>query len=217
MFRLPFIHLPAIIAKGGTPAQSTASIFERLNAGLNARAIVPMIGAYGAGKSRILEELARTEIKPIDPTNVVLVRLPEKLEKRARTKNEIVTPITMVLFSRLLYVLRKRSQWGFEELEEDEKWRTVMAQNEAPVYGQNNFEWVRARVELGITTLPTLALLIDNADIDEPTLDELLQLWKDTGEMFGMVLCKRLEAIPFKDTVGKLRRSVAYYRPSASR
>jgi hypothetical protein len=57
--------------------------------------------------------------------------------------------------------------------------------------------------------LPTLTLLIDNADIDLTALDELLQLWKDAGEMFGMALCKRLEehadlAEPFGELLNAL-------------
>lgn|GEM_PF-7070103 len=215
MYELPFIKLPA--TPGGERATPTGNVLDphgvatevlitQLTAGLRARAFVPMTGLPGAGKTRLLRHLARAEPERLNPEHVLYVSLPKIRPKRKTGKYDVVSALTMQLLSRLLSVLRKRSQWRDVEFDED-RWRMVVNQDGVPTYGLAHYEWVTDKVALGITKLPIFALLIDNAELDLLTLDYLHHFWQDCGETFGVAFCKDQQdkesrADPYAEVLG---------------
>lgn len=193
MYNLPFIPLPAREASEGSPAAcGVDDVFRRLNAGVNANAWVTMVGRYGVGKSRILEEFASAKVRPVAPEHTLLVRMPRSLPRRKLGKDEVVSPITMLLFSLLLGALRKKARWHGEPMDND-KWRQLLAKDGTRTYGHDNFSWVMEKAELAVRQLPILAVIIDDANLDKWAIDWLHHFWRECDEAFGIVLCARQE------------------------
>lgn len=198
MYDLPFIKLPAV--PGGTRATPAGNIEEpdgvateallvKLTAGLRACAFVPMTGLPGAGKSRLLRHLALAQPEQLNPEHVLYISLPKIKPKRKLGKYDVISPLTMQLFSRMLSVARKRSQYYELELD-SERWRTVIHQDGVRTYGHDHYEWVTEKVALAINKLPIFSIFIDNADIDLLTFDYLYHFWQECGKVFGVVFCK---------------------------
>ena len=192
-YQLPFIILPAASDKPQETSLGTDTILQRLNEAINSKLIIPLVGPSGSGKSRLVEEFVGSRMTRYEADQVLFVRLPRRLPHERMSRNAQPSLIARTLFSQMLHALRRRSQWSFERLTEQHRWRTVINQDETSTTSRANFSWVQGKVEIGIEHLGIQVIVIDNAHLDVSALDWLIHLWENCRCCFSIVLAATME------------------------
>jgi type II secretory pathway predicted ATPase ExeA len=176
MRQIPFVKLASF---------EEQRIFARLNTCLRSRSVVPLLGAYGSGKSRLLTHLATEKLEHIGSNHVASVRLMKhrKTERGINSSN-----VARTLFSRLQHVLSVLSVMPRRTWEDTQKQDAVQDVSDAKM------PQIFDDVTKNIRKQNIRALVLENAQhADDNALEWAMRLWEECNEQFGIVYCVRME------------------------
>jgi hypothetical protein len=162
------------------------SIFADLNDAFVYGTMVPFVGAYSTGKTRILRQLMQQQLTGVDIDQIITVHLrkPKKLDT-----NRNASTVTLDLFTQMLYDMRLIHDKPLSQerplfLDDPKRLPTS--------YADERFYDLFERTKVGIPK--RRGLIIDNAQhLDDITLSRLDELWESLDRHIGIIMCIQME------------------------
>lgn len=170
------------------PTGQMPDTFARLNRGVRSRSLVSMVAHTGAGRRALLRHWAAEEPKPVDASMIVMLDLVEPKTKLFGAER-IVTPATLVLFSRLYDMLLKLGRVSYRD------WLEVQDQKVGRMYTDGQFLTLLGRVEKAVVDLGIRAIMLHNMQHSDSTaMDWVIHLWEQTNQQFAIILSAQMHS-----------------------